>query len=183
MPDPAPKVSEPELTLENLVDGFPHVPPACGASMAQAGMVCLESQGHTPGVRLTVKGTFKTTFVLHWSTPVTEAMRRFWNDPEEATEHGAAGLAILLVRALTGYTIVERARKGTGFDWWLGNEDNLFQGKARLEVSGILRGDARRISSRVAAKKTQTAPSDRTRLPAYVVVVEFSTPKATMVRK
>jgi hypothetical protein len=48
--------------------------------------------------------------------------------------------AILLMRALTGYTVIERSRKGTGFDWWLGTEDNLFQGKVRLEVSGILRG-------------------------------------------
>jgi hypothetical protein len=151
--------------------------------MAQAGAVCLENQGHLCGVRFVVQGTLTATFEVHWALRVTEAMRRYWNDLEEATEQGAYGLAILLVRSLTGYTIVERSRKGTGFDWWLGNDDNLFQGKARLEVSGILRGDARRINSRVATKVTQTKQSDHSGLTAYVVVVEFSAPRAKVVQR
>lgn len=182
MPEP---ISEaiPQLRLDSLTEGFPHIPPECGASMAQAGAVCLENQGHGCGVRLAVEGTFTASFAIHWSAPVTEAMRHYWNDLEEATEQGAYGLAILLVRALTGYTVVERARKGTGFDWWLGNDDNLFQKKARLEVSGILRGPAWRIRSRVTAKEVQTERSSSSGLTAYVVVVEFGTPKSKVVRR
>ena len=45
------------------------------------------------------------------------------------------------------YTVIHRSRKGTGFDYWLGdekNEDELpLQSKARLEVSGIRRADAK----------------------------------------
>src|SRR5438105_9337121 len=100
-------------------------------------------------------------------------MRRYWNDLEEATEQGAYGLAILLVRALIGYTVIERACKGTGFDWWLGNDDNSLQRMARLEVSGILQGEAWRVRSRVAAKVVQTERSNSSGLAAYVVVVEF----------
>jgi hypothetical protein len=49
------------------------------------------------------------------------------------------------VLELTDYTIVERACKGTGFDYWLGDEDDdLFQWKARLEISGILKGTKKR---------------------------------------
>src|SRR5439155_16849182 len=117
---------------------FPHIPPECGGSMAQASMVCLERQGHDPGVRLRVQGTFTATFEVNWSNAVTEAMRRYWNDPDVATEQGAYGLAILLIRSFTGYTVIERARKGTGFDWWLGDDDNLFEGKVGIEVAGIV---------------------------------------------
>src|ERR1700680_191776 len=83
----------------------------------------------------------------------------------------------------TIYTVVERSRKGTGFAWWLGTEDNLFQGKARLEVSGILRGTTRRINSRIKARIGQTRQSDNLALTAYVVVVGFGTPLAKVVQR
>ena len=92
-------------------------------------------------------------------------------------------MAFLLIRAITGYTVVERSRKGTGFDWWLGTDDNLFQGKAHLEVSGILQGTARRINSRIKARLRQTMQSDNLALTAYVVVVEFGTPRAKVVQR
>jgi hypothetical protein len=109
-------------------------------------------------------------------------MRRYWNDLEEATEQGATGLALLLLRSLCGYTVVERSRKGTGFDWWLGTDDDLFQAKARLEVSGLLRGSNRRFNSRMTARKKQTRRSARSRLVAYVVVTEFGTPRSRVER-
>jgi hypothetical protein len=47
----------------------------------------------------------------------------------------------MLIRQLTQFTVIERSRKGTGFDYWLGSEDEAgelpFQNKVRLEVSGI----------------------------------------------
>jgi hypothetical protein len=151
--------------------------------LAQAAAVCLDHQTHKSHVRLVVDGAFTATFSLWWSEGITEAKRRFWNDLEEATQQGAYAVAILLVRALTGYTVIERSRKGTGFDWWLGTEDNLFQGKARLEVSGILRGTTRRINSRIKARMGQTRQSDNLALTAYVVVVEFGTPRAKVVQR
>src|ERR1700736_2971627 len=171
------------LTLDSLVHGFPHIPSEGGAMMAQAAAVCLDHQAHTSTVRLVADGAFTAAFSLSWSEGVTEAKRRFWNDLEEATQQGAYAVAILLIRALTGYTVIERSRKGTGFDWWLGTEDNLFQRKARLEVSGILRGTTRRISSRIKARMGQTRQSDNLALTAYVVVVEFGTPRAKVVQR
>jgi hypothetical protein len=172
-----------ELSLDSLVHGFPHLPPEGGAVMAQAAIICLDHQGHESGVRLLVEGAFAATFPVSWSANITQAMRRFWNDPQEATQHGACALAIVLVRALRGYTVIERSRKGTGFDWWLGFEDNLFQAKARLEVSGILRGSKKRIDSRLRAKILQTTRSDYLDLPVYVVVIEFSNPTAKVVQR
>jgi len=151
--------------------------------MAQAAVVCLDHQAHTSAVHLVVDGNFTATFSLSWSEEVTEAKRRFWNDLEDATQQGAYAVAILLIRALTGITVIERSRKGTGFDWWLGTEDNLFQGKARLEVSGILRGTTRRINSRIKARMGQTRQSDHLALTSYVVVMEFGTPRSRVVQR
>jgi GrpB-like predicted nucleotidyltransferase (UPF0157 family) len=110
-------------------------------------------------------------------------MERSWNDPEEATEYGAVAIAALLAKRETGHTVIERSRKGTGFDYWLGNDSGtLFQQKARLEVSGIRHGNERAVQGRVRMKLKQTEPSDGS-FPAYVVVVEFGTPLAEVRRK
>jgi hypothetical protein len=183
MDDGSNGIAIPRMSLEMLAEGFSPISQACGQMMAEAGAVSLDQQGHPCGVRLFVEGSFSTCLEVHWTGDITEPMRRSWNDPDVATEHGAYGIAILLIRTLTGYTIIERSRKGTGFDWWLGNEDELFQAKARLEVSGIARGDNKAISSRISVKKTQTRQSDELKLPAFIVVVEFGTPKSKVVKR
>jgi hypothetical protein len=150
--------------------------------LAEAAGVCLEHHNHARGVHLTVQGHAPETFEVHWPA-VTEKMRKCWADLQAATEHGAYGIAFLLVIELTEYTIIERSCKGTGFDYWLGTkQDELFQKKARLEVSGILAGEEREIKERVRQKKKQTDPSDGKR-PAYIAVVEFSSPTARLVKK
>lgn len=53
-----------------------------------------------------------------------------------------------------------------------------FENKARLEVSGIRNGNQKVVTARVRAKLAQTEVSDETRLPAYIVVVEFGQPVA-----
>jgi hypothetical protein len=177
------KQSGAELVLEDLATGFPHIPPECGTALAQAAVLCLEGQGHSTGVRLEVEGSFTITSRVLWTMDVTEAMRRYWNDPDEIAEQGAYAIALLLMRSLLGYTAVERAWKRTGFDWWLGPDDNRLVSKARLEVSGIMRGGMKHINSRVKVKLAQTRRSDASGLPAYVVVVEFSTPRAKVVQR
>ena len=47
--------------------------------------------------------------------------------------------------------------------------------KVRLEVSGIRKGDSSRVKARVKQRKEQIKASDG-QFPAYVIVVEFSTP-------
>jgi len=124
-------------------------------------------------------------YEIVWTGKVTEQIKKTWNDTQEMTEYGASGVAILLILKLTKYTVIERSRKGTGFDYWLGDKNSLlpFQSSARLEVSGILKGDNTIFNSRVKQKLKQTFPTDSTNLPAYVVVVEFGLPKAKMVTK
>jgi hypothetical protein len=171
------------LTLEGLSEDFPHIPPECGAVLVQSAVLCLEGQGHKSGVSLAVEGDFNSTFQLLWSMDVTEAMRRYWNDPNEAAEQGAYAVALLVLRALTGLTVLERSRKGTGFDWWLSLEDNLFQTAARLEVSGLMRGSTRRVNARLKERVAQTKRSDTSGLTAFIAVVEFGRPVAKVVRR
>ena len=154
---------------------YVQVSPGAGASMAEAASVCFEDQGHHSGVSMRVQGSYTSIFVVEWDG-TTDEMRSTWADEQVTTEQGAYGCAILVVERLAGLRVVERSRKRTGFDWWLGHaDDKLFQKKARLEISGIRRGKDK-INARVNQKKQQTTRSDATKLEALVVVVEFGEP-------
>jgi hypothetical protein len=174
-----------ELVITQLEQGLPAITPAFGAALAEACAVCLTDQGHTPGVELKVNGDFTTVFKLYWQE-VTDQMLRCWNDSEYTTEQAAYGIAFLVIQELTDYTIIQRSRKGTGFDYWLGKKGETnelpFQNAVRLEVSGIRKGDDSRVKARVKLKVEQVSPTDDT-LPAYIVVVEFSNPLAFIVKK
>lgn len=88
-----------------------------------------------------------------------------------------------LAKQETDYFVTSRARKWTGIDFWLGSEPETLISTARLEVSGILQGDASTIRARVREKMRQTDRSATSRLPVYVSVVEFSTPIAHLEKK
>ncbi len=174
-----------ELVLTDLAQGLPAITPAFGAVLAEACAVCLDEQGHSQGVEIRVSGEFNAKFKLRWQT-VTSQMLRCWNDEEFTTEQAAYAIAFLIIRQLTNLTVIERSSKGTGFDYWLGTIDTQgavpFQNKVRLEVSGIRKGDSSRVKARVKQKKKQTKPSDG-KYPAYIVVIEFSTPLSFVVKK
>ncbi len=176
------------LDLNDLGKGLPAITPSWGAAMAEAAAVCLSSEGHAPGVYLSTQGTPAQNYVLTWGpTPNPGQANLSWADTQEATEYGATALAVLLARAETGHTVVQRSRKGTGIDYWMGEENDgpPFQHKARLEISGILHalGDQRAVRRAVAARvsqKVQQVWRSGTLPPAHVVVVEFGTPLAEM---
>jgi len=157
---------------------MPGLTSACGTMLAQSAAVCLEERDHKNGVQLQVEGMKSDAFQLEWPA-VNGQQERTYNDLQEATENGACCIAILLLRELTGKVVIERSRKGLGFDYWLGDgdDDQLFSGKARLEVSGILSGTAGQITSRVKQKRDQIKPSAHL-APGYVAVVEFGNPFA-----
>ena len=172
------------IDLDELANGLPAISPVWGRTLAEIAGVCLESQGHAPGIWLLTIGCSADGAQLFW-TNVANQTRRSWADLQEATEYGATAVAIMLAKRETGYAVIERAMKGTGIDYWLGDDFGAlpFQRKARLEISGILhaRGDSRAVKRAVAArveqKLEQTVRSGNL-LPAYAVVVEFGTPLA-----
>ena len=172
------------LDLNELdTDDIPGISRAKGNEFAEAGAVCLESQGHTPGTCLTVRNGANNGHRLDWPQ-VTAQARRTWNDDEEATEDGAAGIAVLLASREIGYAVVLRSRKGTGFDYWLGDDvDDVLDFRARMEVSGIRNGNDGQVKTRVKQKLRQMNRSNDQKLPAYAIVVEFGRPLAEVKKK
>jgi hypothetical protein len=157
-----------------------------GGVLAEAASICLENQGHEITCRLQTIQEAGNQECLMERVRITIQMRLAYNDLQEATELGACGIAILVARAMTGYTVIERCAKGTGFDYWLGTASasdstlEALERKARLEVSGILQGNAATIEGRAREKIQQTRRSAG-ELPAYAIVVEFSRPLAYVV--
>lgn len=197
------------LELNDLTAGNnPGITPEVGAALAQAGAVCLESQGHAPGAPLTVRGDYDNSYQLGW-TPVTPQARRSWNEDNRATEYAAAGISALLANREIGQTVIAQARKSspqypTGFDYWLGDDqtdsvsdaeraatailsdtlaDANLVARSRLEVSGIRRADDKAIRARVKRKLRQMKPSDVLGLPGYVIVVGFGSALAEVREK
>lgn len=176
--------SSDNLDLNRLNRGLPGITPSWGSFLSEASATCLVSQNHQLGVEMDVLGFKKTQFKIFWNNQIQSQTFAAWNDEQELTEYGACGIAIMLVLELTGYTVVRRSKKGTGIDYWLGHKDSNqpFENSARLEVSGILKGDEKEIKGRVKKKTKQTEPSDGS-LPAIIVVVEFGKPLSHLVQK
>ena len=152
--------------------------------MGACAAVCLDKGQHQPGVSLAVEGDSQATVLLTW-TELTEKHHRTCADTQEATEYGAYGVAILVVREISGKTVLERSAKGPGFDFWIGDEEDAdlpFQGLTRLEVSGILTGDDAVVKARVRQKLAQVTPSDGS-TPALIAIVEFGRPLARLEMK
>lgn len=178
------RTAQKPLNLASLSNGMPGLTPAGGTVLAEAAAVCLENRSHAQGVLLAVKGEKEADYPLMW-VAVDEQQRRCHNDLQEATERGASGIAILLLEEMTGMTVLNRSMKRTGFDYWIGkpgDDSLLFQGKTRLEVSGILQGTHGAVATRVKKKLAQVKPTDK-QAPAFVAVVEFGSPKSEVVYK
>ena len=173
-----------EIDITAIKGGLPGITSIAAQQLYETFEVCMQSSGHPEAVTLMMAGDITDSIVIHWQDECNEQKVRTYTDMQYATEHGAICLSVMLTIALTPYTIIERSRKGTGIDYWLGDKDSfLFQRKARLEVSGILHGDDSQIKSRHAAKIEQANKSDELQLPAYISVVEFSKPKALFAKK
>lgn len=172
------------LDLAKLAAGYTGISAVGGAALAEAARVSLEAQSHISPCAFEVRGAIEAAHTVAWE-PCDDAMLRFWADLDEAAEHGAYGIAALLMDEHTDLEVVERSRKGTGFDFWLGkkgDDASLFQYAARMEVSSIQQGNDSTIRYRERQKLKQTSPTDGT-LPAYIVVVEYSAPLAQIASK
>ena len=152
--------------------------------LLEACLVCLFRHNHFSNLGFKVKGDQEIDFTLVWNSNFTHEMDNSWKEQDDATERGAECLSILLVQELTKYTIIERSVKTTGFDYWLGESNGiLFQKKARLEISGIFKGNESKVNQRVKIKLEQVKQSNNLNIPAFVSVIEFSLPMGKFVSK
>ena len=173
------------LGLDRLKSGSIGMSAVYGAFLAEAASHCLKANRHPDPVALYVTGD--DCFVAHlgWCDSAVPDDAT-WADPQEATEYGAYGIAIVVALPLTKTSRVERSARGPGIDYWMGDsrdQTGIFQRSARLEVSGILKGDNAKIAARLKEKISQTNRSASSGLSAYVAIVEFSAPEARLVRK
>lgn len=126
------------------------------ADFSEATAVCLDANGHKSGKKLIIEGDLKGQFELVWTEP-TQQMKDSRSDMDYTVESGAYCLAMLVIEKLTNLKVTKQSQKRTGFDYWLGDAQDLgMQGQARLEVSGILKGTAGQINQRLKEKVEQT---------------------------
>lgn len=170
---------EKKLDLTMLRKGLPSVTPAMGQMLLEACSICFHAHNHGNPAILTVYGDIGESFSVGYLR-VTQQMQRTYADQDRTTECAAEAVAIVLITQETDYTVIERSMKKTGIDYWLGKREDatvpLFQKKARLEVSGIFKGDRGKVDGRVKTKIAQVQQSANTGLPSYIVVTEFSSP-------
>jgi len=168
------------LDIKEIYQGLPGLSKVSGNHLYESCVVCLSRHKHnSDGTYFSVYGDKKINLMLVWDNIFDEQLDRTWADQFYATEHGAVCLAILIALKMTNYTIIEKSARKNGFDYWLGEKDDiLFQKKARLEVSGIFKGTEKDVNKRYKIKVIQTNQSDLLKIPAYIGIVEFSNPIA-----
>ena len=169
-----------ELALSDITKGLPGVSTIEGTNLFENCIVALHKCNHPSPVTLSVDGMTRHDYTLNWDDNYNDQLARTYADEQSMTERAAIAISILLALKQTSYTVIERSRKGTGFDYMLGEKDDpFFNPKARLEISGILRESPQNsVNSRYQQKEKQTSISDDMQLPAYISIVEFNTPKA-----
>lgn len=176
-----------ELQLESLATVFERLTAAMGTVHAEAGSVCLADQNHPARVSLAVEGhdadSRVAEIVVH-RLDITERMRHTYKDERRTTDFGAAGVALLLTRLVTGLELVTQSDTGTGIDYYFGvpsnDPNNPFKSLMRLEVTGIrVESDTNRPQYRV-TQKLKRLTKHQSGLPAIVAVIEFSRPLARL---
>ena len=173
-----------KIDLDELRKGLPGFTPTAGSFLAEAAIYCMEFCGHKTGAELTLQLVDNQEEVpINWYSELSPDAPSTWQDEQELVEYAAVGIALPLILQVTGYTDIQRARKGSSVDFWLGRKDeHAFPIlEALLEVSGILKENpGNTMNARVNQKKQQAMRSPYRNLPVYIIVVEFSKPKAKL---
>ncbi len=175
-----------DFLIEQLKNLIPTLSAAQCDYYAEACIIALENQRHQSNVELKVIGDFQDRFRLKWETTPN---KKGWSEPRVIAENGSIAIAFFLIVELTDYQVIQQSIIGTGFDYWLGYKEthpdydpNNFL-NARLEISGINRGSRGELNQRVKQKLQQVGVTDYLKIPAYIVVTEFSRPICKIVKK
>ena len=174
------------IELIETADYGSYVLPNMYAYYAEAAAICFEENDFRGNVSLKIEDKEKEIATFHFAwKPLTEQIKDMRNDLVEETEYAAYCIAFLMIHHLTNYQVIRRSKRKTGFDYWLGDKEAEypFEDTARLEVSGILKAKTNEITQRIKSKKEQTKQSDSSKLLAYIIVTEFSTPISKLILK
>ena len=177
------------LDLDDLNTDIPALTASLAIHMQEAVVMCMNPHNHAPSVLCAVRDLDDelANARIKWKVSYSEQIRRAFGSARNAAEKAGEAIAILTVTAFTDYTVIERARIGNGFDFWLSRTDDdhdyLFQQTLGLECKGL--SDARYPSAIVAAINKgikQIKESMNSNLPALVLATEFSRPVIYMVQ-
>jgi hypothetical protein len=173
-----------DLDLRDFTIVGPFLTRAVGGYFGTAASFCLR-KAHPRGrivIRFSEGNTTRDLKVAGHA--ITPAIRRSFADLQDATEHGAYGVALIAAATQLRVQFAARSFKGTGFDFFLSppgspasDPDDIFSEKWGLEVSGILDGGEPEIRDRLKTKRRQVANATKLH-PVLVAVVEFSEPAA-----
>lgn len=172
------------IELLSNTDFGSYILPNMYSYYAEAAAICFEENNFKGTVSLKIEQSETEIAVFHfnWSC-VNQQIKDMHNDLIYETEYAAYCIAFLIIHHLTDYKVIRRSKRKTGFDYWLGEKetDYPFTDAARLEVSGILKGKSTDISQRIKVKKEQIKQSNSLKLPAYIIVTEFSKPISKLI--
>ncbi len=177
------------LDMDDLNADIPALTDALTLRMQEAVVMCMEPHGHSSGVSCDLRNFDEVLADLRiqWKMSYSESIRRSFGDSRNAAERAGEAIAILTVLAVTDYTVVDRARIGDGFDFWLSqtddDEDYLFQQNMGLESKGLSHAQyPSDITGAIKDGLAQIVESKNAEVPALVVATEFSKPTIYMVR-
>ena len=140
----------------------------------EAARVCLDRYHISPVVFRTCKPGQATQATVSWAM-ADELLRRTHANENDAVRDGAYAFVLAAIELLCGLTAVSRADTGTGADYYIcppGVEADDIEDCLRLEVSGVLHGNAARVAQRLREKLDQ-ARKGESNLPALAGVVGF----------
>ena len=178
------------LNLNHLTTDIPALTGSYAGYIREAIVMCFNHHAHDSGVFCVIRDfdAMLATARIVWSTEYSGRIGRAFGALAKAAELAGEGIAFLTILNLTEYTIIERSHVGSGVDFWLGYKDeataSIFRRAARLEVKGRTELPSAGAIRQVARQAVeQTRQSDHTRLPAYIIVSEFSRPIVYMVQR
>lgn len=173
------------MNLTDIKKGLPGITPAIGSYFYDAIVATMHRANHPEQLTMALTGDNVKTLDVNWEDSFNEQLDRSFKEDSSMIDAAASGISCLLAIEETNYTIIERGYKGSGFDYYLGYDDQpLFTKVARLEISGIKQeNEANTAEKRLKIKLKQTNQSDNSGLPAYISIIEFSQPRGIFQKK
>lgn len=172
-----------KLSLDILLEQVINLSKTRSLLYYETAIVALRKNKFQSGVKIKITGSIEEEVQLTWSIPVSIATINTYKDEQQLVNYGAIGITMVVLKNLFDFKVFEESPQGTGIDFWAVqgevdiNDAHIYDHNSRIEISGIFRAnDKNTINARLSKKKKQIKASNRTSLPAWIVIVEFSSP-------
>jgi hypothetical protein len=106
------------MNLSNIKRGLPAISPGFGSGLYDAIVTTMHRAGHPEIVSMLLSGDQTKQIVLEWEDTFSEQIDRTFKKDSSMIDAAAVGVSCLLAKEETDYTVVERAYKGSGFDYY-----------------------------------------------------------------